>query len=97
MSETSEAKRKETRDFKTIKVEVEGPLGRLVLNRPERLNAVNATVLQELAERPDVGDVGKIGQPDGLLRQQRRGQAGQRGVLRARDRDLAREPDGAFD
>jgi enoyl-CoA hydratase/carnithine racemase len=50
MSETSEAKRKETRDFKTIKVEVEGPLGRLVLNRPERLNAVNATVLQELAE-----------------------------------------------
>ncbi|HKN14694.1 MAG TPA: enoyl-CoA hydratase/isomerase family protein [Candidatus Binatus sp.] len=50
MSETSEAMRKETREFKTIRVEVEGPLGRLVLNRPERLNAVNATVLQELAE-----------------------------------------------
>ncbi|HVA77371.1 MAG TPA: enoyl-CoA hydratase/isomerase family protein [Candidatus Binataceae bacterium] len=50
MSKTSEAERKGTRDFKTIKVEVEGPLGRLVLNRPERLNAVNATMLQELAE-----------------------------------------------
>jgi enoyl-CoA hydratase/carnithine racemase len=41
---------KDTRDFKTIKVEVSGPLGRLVLNRPERLNAIGATMLQELAE-----------------------------------------------
>ena len=41
---------KDTRDFKTIKVEVSGPLGRLILNRPERLNAIGATILQELAE-----------------------------------------------
>ncbi len=41
---------KDTRDFQTIKVEVEGPLGRLTLNRPERLNAIGATMLQELAE-----------------------------------------------
>ncbi len=36
--------------FETIKVEAEGPLGRLILNRPERLNAVGATMLQELAQ-----------------------------------------------
>jgi len=41
---------KHTRDFKTLKVEVDGPLGRLTLNRPERLNAIGATMLQELAE-----------------------------------------------
>jgi enoyl-CoA hydratase/carnithine racemase len=41
---------KDTRDFQTIKVEADGPLGRLTLNRPERLNAIGATMLQELAE-----------------------------------------------
>lgn len=41
---------KDTRDFQTIKVEVDGVLGRLTLNRPERLNAIGATMLQELAE-----------------------------------------------
>lgn len=41
---------KDTREFQTIKVEVEGALGRLILNRPERLNAIGATMLQELAE-----------------------------------------------
>ncbi len=34
----------------TIKVEVIGPLGRLTLNRPARLNAMNATMLRELVE-----------------------------------------------
>ena len=37
-------------NFQTINVEINGPLGRLTLNRPERLNAMNATMLQELAE-----------------------------------------------
>jgi enoyl-CoA hydratase/carnithine racemase len=41
---------KDTRDFQTIKVEVDDALGRLTLNRPERLNAIGATMLQELAE-----------------------------------------------
>jgi enoyl-CoA hydratase/carnithine racemase len=42
---------KDTRDFQTIKVEADdGGLGRLTLNRPERLNAIGATMLQELAE-----------------------------------------------
>jgi enoyl-CoA hydratase/carnithine racemase len=36
--------------FDTIEVTCEGPLGRLTLNRPERLNALGATMLQELAE-----------------------------------------------
>ncbi|MGO9606651.1 MAG: enoyl-CoA hydratase/isomerase family protein [Candidatus Binataceae bacterium] len=40
----------DTREFQTIKVEVDGPLGRLVLNRPERLNAIGATMLQEFVE-----------------------------------------------
>ena len=40
----------DTREFQTIKVEVEGTLGRLILNRPDRLNAIGATMLQELAE-----------------------------------------------
>ncbi len=31
--------------FSTITVEINGPLGRLTLNRPERLNAMNATML----------------------------------------------------
>src|SRR6266404_8786772 len=41
---------KDTREFQTIRVEVEDALGSLTLNRPERLNAVGATMLQELAE-----------------------------------------------
>jgi enoyl-CoA hydratase/carnithine racemase len=40
----------DTREFKTVKVEVDGALGRLMLNRPERLNAIGATMLTELAE-----------------------------------------------
>ncbi len=40
----------DTREFQTIKVEIDGALGRLTLNRPERLNAMGATMLQELAE-----------------------------------------------
>ncbi len=39
-------------NFETIKVEVNGPLGRLTLNRPERLNAMNAAMLRELVEAP---------------------------------------------
>jgi enoyl-CoA hydratase/carnithine racemase len=42
---------KETREFQTIKVEADDSgLGRLMLNRPERLNAIGATMLQELVE-----------------------------------------------
>ncbi len=41
---------KDTREFQTLRVKVEDALGRLTLNRPERLNAVGATMLQELAE-----------------------------------------------
>ena len=41
---------KDTREFQTIRVKVEDALGRLTLDRPERLNAVGATMLQELAE-----------------------------------------------
>src|ERR1700730_17043870 len=41
---------KDTRDFQTLKVEVDGGLGRLTLNRPERLNAIGVTMLQELVE-----------------------------------------------
>ena len=41
----------DTREFQTIKVEVvDGGLGRLTLNLPDRLNAIGATMLQELAE-----------------------------------------------
>lgn len=41
---------KDMREFQTIKVGVEDALGRLTLNRPERLNAIGATMLQELTE-----------------------------------------------
>jgi enoyl-CoA hydratase/carnithine racemase len=37
-------------EFETIVAKVEGPLGRLTLNRPERLNALGATVMRELTE-----------------------------------------------
>ena len=40
----------DTREFETIKVEVDGAVGRLTLNRPERLNAIGASMLRELAE-----------------------------------------------
>jgi enoyl-CoA hydratase/carnithine racemase len=36
--------------FETLRVEVPGPIARLTLNRPERLNAMGATMLRELAE-----------------------------------------------
>src|SRR5215467_463887 len=37
-------------DFETLVVEISCSIGRLVLNRPERLNAMNSTMLRELAE-----------------------------------------------
>jgi enoyl-CoA hydratase/3-hydroxypropionyl-coenzyme A dehydratase len=37
-------------EFETVRVTCEGALGRLTLNRPERLNALGAKALQELAE-----------------------------------------------
>ena len=40
----------DSREFQTIKAEVDGALGRLTLNRPERLNAVSATMLQPVPE-----------------------------------------------
>lgn len=46
----SEAKHKDTREFQTITVEVDGVFGRLTLNRPERLNAINTAMVKELAE-----------------------------------------------
>jgi len=36
--------------FETLSIEVEGELGFLTLNRPERLNAMSATLLDELVE-----------------------------------------------
>ena len=48
-------------NFETLAIEVSGQIGRLTLNRPERLNAMNSTMLCELAEaarwfdtKPDV-------------------------------------------
>ena len=37
-------------EFETIRVEVDGELGRLILNRPERLNAIGQTMLRELRD-----------------------------------------------
>ena len=37
-------------NFETIKTEVDGALGRLTLDRPERLNAMNRTMLRELVD-----------------------------------------------
>jgi len=36
--------------FETVRIEVEGELGFLTLDRPDRLNAMNGTMLAELAE-----------------------------------------------
>ena len=37
-------------NFETLLVEVSDSIGRLTLNRPERLNAMSSTMLRELAE-----------------------------------------------
>jgi enoyl-CoA hydratase/3-hydroxypropionyl-coenzyme A dehydratase len=37
-------------NFKTLAIEINGSIGRLTLNRPERLNAISATMLRELAD-----------------------------------------------
>ena len=37
-------------DLETLKLEVSGRIGTLTLNRPKRLNAINVTMLRELAE-----------------------------------------------
>lgn len=35
-------------DYETLKFELDGPMGRLTLNRPERLNAIDAAMLDDL-------------------------------------------------
>ena len=37
-------------NFETLLLEVDGAIGKIVLNRPERLNAMNSTMLRELVE-----------------------------------------------
>jgi enoyl-CoA hydratase/carnithine racemase len=37
-------------NFETLALTVDGPIGRLMLNRPDRLNAMNSTMLRELGE-----------------------------------------------
>jgi enoyl-CoA hydratase/carnithine racemase len=37
-------------DFETLDIKVDGSIARLTLNRPDRLNAMNVTMLRELAE-----------------------------------------------
>jgi enoyl-CoA hydratase/carnithine racemase len=37
-------------NFETLNIDVDGAIGRMTLNRPERLNAMNSTMLRELAE-----------------------------------------------
>lgn len=49
MTQTPDTSVPETPPFQTIRVSVDGPLGRLRLARPERLNTMNALMLQELA------------------------------------------------
>lgn len=38
------------REFTTLTAEVSGAIGHLVLNRPERLNAINDAVMTEMLE-----------------------------------------------
>ncbi|MGH7916409.1 MAG: enoyl-CoA hydratase/isomerase family protein [Candidatus Binataceae bacterium] len=45
-----DSQQRDVREFETLKAEVDGAIGCLTLNRPERLNAINATMLLELAE-----------------------------------------------
>ena len=37
-------------NFETLAIEIDVPIARLVLNRPDRLNAINSTMLRELTE-----------------------------------------------
>lgn len=43
-----------TLEYQTIKLEKEGPIGILTLNRPERLNAISQTMLEEIQSACDV-------------------------------------------
>ena len=43
-------KKTDKREFTTLSAEVSGAIGHLVLNRPERLNAINDAVMTELIE-----------------------------------------------
>ena len=40
----------ETRELETLRLEIDGPHGRLILNRPERLNAIGPRMLENLLE-----------------------------------------------
>ncbi|HWQ35244.1 MAG TPA: hypothetical protein VNQ79_20530 [Blastocatellia bacterium] len=55
--------------FETIRVEISNTIGRLTLNRPECLNAMNATMLRELvaAARWFMASVTEFGDGDALL------------------------------
>jgi len=43
-----------TAQFETLKIEVDGPVATLILNRPERLNAMNGRMLEEMEVACDV-------------------------------------------
>jgi enoyl-CoA hydratase/carnithine racemase len=45
-----------TPEFTTIRITLEGPLGRITLDRPERLNAVGTTMMRELITAADFFD-----------------------------------------
>ncbi|HRV59587.1 MAG TPA: enoyl-CoA hydratase-related protein, partial [Solirubrobacterales bacterium] len=38
----------EVPEFSTLKIEVEGPVGQMILNRPEKLNALSGVLLGEV-------------------------------------------------
>ena len=46
--------------YETLTVEVEGQLGRLTLNQPERLNPLGSAVLRELAQAAAAFDVSEV-------------------------------------